>query len=58
MFGKYNTSPLNKLKMDLYYMTNYSLLLDLQIIFETIKILVQKESTEGFSKEKQEEMHE
>ncbi len=58
VFGKYNTSPLNKLKMDLYYITNYSLLLDLQIIFETIKILVQKESTEGFSKEKQEEMHE
>ena len=58
VFGKYNTSPLNKLKMDLYYITNYSLLLDLQIIFETVKILVQKESTEGFSKEKQEEMHE
>jgi len=58
VFGKYNTSPLNKLKMDLYYITNYSLLLDLQIIFETIKILVQKESTEGFTKEKQEEMRE
>ena len=58
VFGKYNTSPLNKLKMDLYYITNYSLLLDLQIIFETVKILVQKESTEGFTKEKQEEMRE
>ncbi|WP_027209452.1 sugar transferase [Butyrivibrio hungatei] len=57
VFGKYNTSPLNKLKMDLYYITNYSLLLDLQIIFETVKILVQKESTEGFSEEKQKEMH-
>lgn len=56
VFGKYNTSPLSKLKMDMYYITNYSLLLDLQIIFETIKILVQKESTQGFSKEKQEEM--
>ena len=56
VFGKYNTSPLSKLKMDLYYITNYSLLLDLQIIFETAKILVQKESTEGFSKEKQEEI--
>lgn len=56
VFGKYNTSPLSKLKMDLYYITNYSLLLDLQIIFETVKILVQKESTEGFSKEKQKEM--
>lgn len=58
VFGKYNTSPLSKLKMDLYYITNYSLLLDLQIIFETVKILVQKESTEGFSEEKQKEMRE
>lgn len=57
VFGKYNTSPLNKLKMDLFYITNYSILLDLQILFETVKILVQKESTEGFSKERQEEMH-
>lgn len=57
VFGKYNTSPLNKLKMDLYYITNYSILLDLQILFETVKILVQKESTEGFSEDKQKEMH-
>ncbi len=57
VFGKYNTSPLNKLKMDLFYITNYSILLDLQILFETVKILVQKESTEGFTQEKQEEMH-
>jgi lipopolysaccharide/colanic/teichoic acid biosynthesis glycosyltransferase len=56
VFGKYNTSPLSKLKMDLFYITNYSLLLDLQILFETVKILVQKESTEGFSEEKQKEI--
>jgi exopolysaccharide biosynthesis polyprenyl glycosylphosphotransferase len=58
VFGKYNTSPLSKLKMDIYYITNYSILLDLQILFETVKILVQKDSTEGFSEEKQKEMHE
>jgi exopolysaccharide biosynthesis polyprenyl glycosylphosphotransferase len=57
VFGKYNTSPLNKLKMDLFYITNYSLLLDLQILFETVKILVQKESTEGFTQERVQEMH-
>lgn len=56
VFGKYNTSPLSKLKMDLYYITNYSILLDLQILFETVKILVQKESTEGFTEDKQKEM--
>ncbi|MBQ8031879.1 MAG: sugar transferase, partial [Butyrivibrio sp.] len=56
VFGKYNTSPLSKLKMDLFYITNYSILLDLQILFETVKILVQKESTEGFTEDKQKEM--
>ncbi|SCY10946.1 exopolysaccharide biosynthesis polyprenyl glycosylphosphotransferase [Lachnospiraceae bacterium XBB2008] len=57
VFGRYNTDALNKLKMDLFYITNYSILLDLQILFETIKILVQKESTAGFSEARQEEMH-
>lgn len=56
VYGKYNTTALDKLKLDLLYITNYSLLLDLQIIFETVKILVQKDSTEGFSMEKQKEM--
>lgn len=56
VYGKYNTTALDKLKLDLLYITNYSFLLDLQIIFETIKILVQKESTEGFSDERQKEM--
>lgn len=50
VYGKYNTSALDKLKLDLIYITNYSLLLDIQIIFETIKILLQKDSTEGFKK--------
>lgn len=57
VYGKYNTEAIDKLKMDLIYITNYSLLLDLQIIFETIKILFQKESTEGFTEDKILEMH-
>ena len=56
VYGKYNTTALDKLKLDLLYITNYSLLLDLQIIFETVKILTQKESTEGFSEERVKEM--
>ena len=48
VYGKYNTSPLDKLKLDLTYITNYSLLTDVQIVFETLKILFLKESTEGF----------
>lgn len=57
VYGKYNTTALDKLKMDLIYIMNYSILLDVQIIFETVKILVQKESTEGFSQERIAEMH-
>lgn len=57
VYGKYNTTAPDKLKLDLVYIMNYSLLLDLQIIIETIKILFLKESTEGFSEERAAEMH-
>ncbi|WP_022760453.1 exopolysaccharide biosynthesis polyprenyl glycosylphosphotransferase [Butyrivibrio sp. AD3002] len=57
VYGKYNTTALDKLKLDLLYITNYSLLLDIQIIFETIKILVHKDSTEGFTEDASKEMH-
>lgn len=56
VYGKYNTTALDKLKFDMIYITNFSILLDLQIIFETVKILFQKESTEGFSEERVQEM--
>ncbi|WP_130836622.1 exopolysaccharide biosynthesis polyprenyl glycosylphosphotransferase [Lachnoclostridium sp. Marseille-P6806] len=49
VYGKYNTLPLDKIKMDLFYIMNYSVLLDVQIMFETLRILFQKESTEGFA---------
>ena len=48
VLGKYNTTPYDKLKLDLTYITNYSLLLDIKLIFMTIKILFESESTEGF----------
>lgn len=51
VYGKYNTSPLDKLKLDLTYITSYSLLTDIQIVFETLKILFLKESTEGFEED-------
>jgi len=38
--GVYDTSPYDKLKMDLMYIENYSLKLDLQIILMTIKIMI------------------
>ncbi len=47
VYGKYNTTPYDKLKLDLAYILNYSMLLDLKLIVLTFKILFQKENTEG-----------
>lgn len=49
IYGKYNTTPQNKLNMDLYYIEHYSFLEDIKLIIMTIKILFVRESTEGFS---------
>ena len=48
VYGKYNTSPEDKLNMDLIYIENYSILLDIKLLIMTAKILFMKESTEGF----------
>lgn len=47
VYGKYNTTPYDKLKLDLTYIENYSIWLDLKIMLLTFKILFQKENTEG-----------
>lgn len=47
VYGKYNTTPYDKLKLDLTYIENYSLWLDLKIMLLTVKILFKPESTEG-----------
>ena len=56
VYGKYNTSAYDKLKLDLLYIQNYSLVLDLEIILKTVQVLFTKESTEGFDAEKSEAM--
>ena len=48
LYGKYNTSPKDKLNMDLIYIETYSIIQDLKLLILTIKILFMKESTEGF----------
>lgn len=47
IYGKYNTTPYDKLKMDLMYIAHPSVWEDLALMFATVKILFQKESTEG-----------
>lgn len=47
VYGKYNTTPYDKLLMDLMYISHANLLDDLFILFATVKILFMPESTEG-----------
>lgn len=47
VFGKYNTTPEDKLKLDLLYINQRSVTLDLKLMFYTVKILFIPESTEG-----------
>lgn len=47
VYGKYNTTCYDKLKLDLMYIRKYSLLLDLKLILMTPKVMFLKESTEG-----------
>ena len=47
IYGKYNTSSYDKLKLDLSYIRKYSVFLDLKLIILTPKIMFMKESTEG-----------
>lgn len=47
IYGKYNTTPLDKLKLDLMYIESYSIWMDIRLIFLTLKIMFMKESTEG-----------
>lgn len=49
--GKYNTSPRDKLILDLIYIEEYSFWLDIKLIFQTITVLLKKDSTEAFKKE-------
>ncbi len=49
IYGKYNTTPYDKLLLDLMYINNPSFWQDLKICFATVKVLFLPESTEGVS---------
>ena len=47
VYGKYNTTPYDKLKLDLFYIENYSFWMDLKLILMTVKTILKKDATEG-----------
>ena len=49
--GKYNTTPADKLVLDLYYIETFSILRDISLLFQTVLVLLKADdSTEGFKK--------
>lgn len=46
--GKYNTSPKDKLIMDMIYIEEFNILRDIQLIFQTAIVLLKSDSTEAF----------
>lgn len=58
IMGKYNTTPYDKLVLDLIYINNFSFFLDFKLILQTIKVMFMKESTEGFEEKKNEKENE
>ena len=52
IYGKYNTTSRDKLMLDLMYIENYSLIRDIQLLFQTILVLFKAEdSTKAFEKD-------
>ncbi len=51
VYGKYNTTPYDKIKLDITYIENYSIWLDFKLILMTVKVIFQKENTEGVEQE-------
>lgn len=51
VYGKYNTTPYDKLKLDLFYIENYSFWTDIKLILMTVKTIFKPASTEGIDDE-------
>ena len=51
VYGKYNTTPYDKLKLDLIYIERYSLWMDIKLMLLTLKVLLWPDSTEGVESE-------
>lgn len=53
--GKYNTSPRDKLILDLMYIENYSIWKDIKLILQTLIVIFKRDSTEAFKRSKEAE---
>lgn len=51
--GKYNTSPKDKMILDLMYIEKYSIWLDFKLMFQTLNVLFKSDSTEGYEAEEE-----
>ena len=47
VYGRYNTSPEEKLFLDIMYIETFSILEDIKLILQTVRVLFQSSSTEG-----------
>lgn len=52
VWGKYSTTPEDKIRYDIIYIKSYSVLLDVKLILQTVKIMFMKESSAGVKEEK------
>ncbi|WP_096156586.1 sugar transferase [Bacillus sp. FJAT-45066] len=53
IMGKYTTSVVDKLRFDLHYIRNYSIMFDIIIIMRTLLVIVDKSKSEGVKEQKQ-----
>jgi exopolysaccharide biosynthesis polyprenyl glycosylphosphotransferase len=51
IYGRYNTEPEEKLFLDIMYIETFSILKDITLILQTIRVLFQGTSTEGIAKD-------
>ena len=51
VYGKYNTTPIDKLKLDLIYIQEFSYWMDLKLMLMTFRIVFRKETSEGVDKD-------
>ena len=47
VYGRYSTDPYEKLMLDLMYIQNYSIMLDIKLMIETVRVMFEKDAAKG-----------